>query len=126
MDVNEIVNLAISALGGGGIASLVNWRLHKRKEVAETKQEEIEAIRKMVEDAYKPTIEHLEGQVAKLYDRQKFLEQRIDTLTAERDDCKQQLAEMLTKLDGIAAERPTRNPRTGRYVRRTKGDEANC
>ena len=50
MDVNEIFNLIIAALGGGGITSLVNWRLHKRKEAAEVKQDEIEVIRKTIDE----------------------------------------------------------------------------
>ena len=68
MDVNEIINLAISALGGGGIVSLVNWKLHKRKEAAEVKQDEIEVIRKTIDDVYKPTIESLKGEVSELRD----------------------------------------------------------
>ena len=118
MELAEIIEIATAAQGGGGIASLLNWRMAKRKEAALVKQDEIEALRKMVDDAYKPTIEHLEGQVAKLYDKQLYLEKRVETLTSERDECKQRLAEVSKKIDGIAAGIPTRNPQTGRFSKR--------
>ena len=106
MELGEIMNLAISALGGGGIVSLVNWRLHKRKEAAEVKQDEIEVIRKTIDDVYKPTIESLKGEVTELRDEVGHLRTDIKRLRAERDECHEALAEIRTRVDGLAAGRP--------------------
>ncbi len=115
MDVNEIFNLVIAALGGGGITSLVNWRLHKRKEAAEVKQDEIEVIRKTIDEVYKPTIETLNSQVMELREEVTKLRADVKRLRAERDECHEALSEIRSQVEGLAAGRPQRNPRTGRY-----------
>jgi len=115
MDINEVINLAISALGGGGIVSLVNWKLHKRKEAAAVKQDEIEVIRKTIDEVYKPTIETLKDQVTELRDEVGHLRADVKRLRAERDECHVALSEIRSQVEGLAAGRPARNPRTGRY-----------
>ena len=117
MDINEIVNLAIAALGGGGVTSLVNWRLHKRKEAASVKEDESEVIRKTVDEVYKPTIESLKGEVTELREEVTKLRSDIKVLRNERDECHEALAAIQNRVDGLAAGRPQRNPRTGRYTR---------
>ena len=106
MELGEIMNLAISALGGGGIVSLVNWRLHKRKEAAEVKQDEIEVIRKTIDDVYKPTLESLKGEVSELRDEVTHLRTDIKRLRAERDECHEALSEIRSQVEGLAAARP--------------------
>ena len=123
MDINEIFNLVIAALGGGGITSLVNWRLHKRKEAAEVKQDEIEVIRKTIDEVYKPTIETLKDQVTELRDEVGHLRIDVKRLRAERDECHQALSEIRSQVEGLAAGRPQRNPRTGRYSKCAEKEE---
>lgn len=124
MDFGSILELLGCALGGGGVATVINWRLNKRKMSAEVKQDEIEVIRKTIEDAYKPTIEHLETQVDKLYKQVNFLENKVDKLTKERDDCKNALAALTSKVDGLERKRDNR----GRYAPQHKKekDAATC
>lgn len=117
MDINEIINLAIAALGGGGVTSLVNWRLHKRKETASVKQDEIEVIRKTIDDVYKPTIESLKGEVSELRSEVTSLRTDVKRLRSERDECHEALSAIRSQVEGLAAGRPQRNPRTGRYTR---------
>lgn len=115
MDINEVINLAIAAIGGGGITSIVNWRLHKRKETAEVKQDEIEVIRKTIDEVYKPTIDTLKDQVTELRGEVGHLRADVKRLRAERDECHQALSEIRSKVDGLAAGRPRRDGKTGRY-----------
>ena len=115
MDVNEIFNLVIAALGGGGITSLVNWRLHKRRETAAVKQDEIEVIRKTIDEVYKPTIETLNSQVMELREEVTKLRTDVKRLRAERDECHEAMAEIRSQVAGLASGRPQRDHRTGRY-----------
>ena len=117
MDINEVINLAISALGGGGIASLVNYGLHKRKEAAAVKQDEIEVIRKTIDEIYKPTIETLKDQVTELRHEMGGLRADVKRLRSERDECHQALSEIRSQVEGLAAGRPQRNPKTGRFAK---------
>lgn len=127
MDYGEILNFAIGALGGGGVTSLVNWRLHKRKETASVKQDEIEVIRKTIDEVYKPTIETLKGEVTELREEVFNLRSDVKRLRAERDDCHEAMSALRARVDGLAGGRPQRNPRTGRYTRSeakvNEGDE---
>lgn len=123
MDVNEILNLAIAALGGGGITSLVNWRLNKRKEAAEVKQDEIEVIRKTIEEVYKPTIESLKGEVSELREEITSLRADVKRLRAERDECHEALSAIRSQVEGLADGRPVRDPKTGKYCpKRSRGN----
>lgn len=115
MDVNEIFNLVIAALGGGGITSLVNWRLHRRKETAAVKQDEIEVIRKTIDEVYKPTIETLNSQVTELREEVTKLRTDVKRLRAERDECHEAMSELRSQVEGLAAGRPQRDHKTGRF-----------
>ena len=115
MDINEIINLAIAALSGGGVSSLINWKIRKRNDLASAKQNEIEVIRKTIADVYKPTIESLKTEVTELREEVGHLRIDVKRLRQERDECHQALSEIRSQVNGLAAGRPQRNPRTGRY-----------
>jgi len=97
MDIETIITAVVSALGGGGIGSIIGWRAKKRqdnadaaKTEAEAKGDQIENIEKMVEKAYKPIIEDLTQRIQKLQEKVDKLEgekdaqnERIDELEAE-------------------------------------------
>lgn len=97
MDVNEIFNLVIAALGGGGITSLVNWRLHKRKEAAEVKSDEIENIRKSVE-VYQTIIADQNKRIGELTEEVNTLREQ---LRVERDEHQRQIDSLQKQIIAI-------------------------
>lgn len=118
MDWQSVLELGTAALGGGGVFSLINWRLSKRKQAAVVKQEEIEVIRKEVEDAYKPTITFLKDQVKELQEEVKGLQEEIKSLRQERDECHTSVAKLMARLDTLDTGRPARDPSTGRFYKK--------
>lgn len=129
MEIGEIIGYALSALGGGGIATVFNWRINRSKAKEEVKSDEIENIKKSVE-VYQTIISDL-----KASDAEKT--QRINELTAEikqlREDklqselnyqkqiqtLQKQIVE-ITKVLGIKANERVRDEKTGRYVKGEK------
>lgn len=123
MDFGEIMTYAATALGGGGIAGILNWRWNKRKAAAETKQDEIEVIRKTIEEVYKPTIDYQNDQIEKLRQTVTLQQAEITELRGKveecadsRDECHKMLA---TMRDEIARLQRTRDNR-GRYTREVR------
>ena len=126
MEFGEILGYVVTALGGGGIATVFNWRINKKKAKEEVKSDEIENIKKSVE-VYQTIISDL-----KASDADKT--QRINELTAEikqlREDklqselnyqrqiqnLQRQIVE-ITKALGIKANERVRDEKTGRYVK---------
>lgn len=126
MEFGEIIGYVATALGGGGIATIFNWRINKSKAKEEVKSDEIENIKKSVE-VYQTIISDL-----KASDAEKT--QRINELTAEikqlREDklqselsyqrqiqtLQKQIVE-ITKVLGIKANERARDQKTGRYVK---------
>jgi septal ring factor EnvC (AmiA/AmiB activator) len=131
MDFGEIMTYAATALGGGGIAGLLNWRWNKRKAAAETKQDEIEVIRKTIEEVYKPTIEYQNQQIRELRETITLqqgeiaeLRRKVDECADSRDECHEALSAIRSQVEGLAEGRPSRDNKTGRYAPRRKRDEA--
>ena len=87
MDFAEIMTYIGTALGGGGIASVLNWRWNKRKAAAETKQDEIEVIRKTIEEVYKPTIDYQNQQIKELRETVTLQQGEITELRGMVKDC---------------------------------------
>lgn len=123
MDFGEIMTYAATALGGGGIAGLLNWRWNKRKAAAETKQDEIEVIRKTIEEVYKPTIDYQNDQIEKLRQTVTLqqaeiteLRSKVEECADSRDECHKMVA---TLKDEIARLQRTRDNR-GRYAREVR------
>ena len=122
MDFSEIMTYLGTALGGGGVATVLNWRWSKRKAAAETKQDEIEVIRKTIEDVYKPTIDYQNQQIKELRDTVTLqqgeiteLRRKVEDCADSRDECHKMLA---TLKDEIARLQRSRDNR-GRYAKET-------
>ena len=108
MDFGEIMTYAATALGGGGIAGLLNWRWNKRKAAAETKQDEIEVIRKTIEEVYKPTIEYQNQQIRELRETVTLqqgeiteLRRKVDECADSRDECHKMLQTLKGEIDRL-------------------------
>lgn len=66
MELDTILTIVGSAVGGGGLTQLVNWRINKRKAKAEVKQSEIEVIAQTVQTVYEPIIKQQNDRIAEL------------------------------------------------------------
>ena len=66
MEFGDILTVVISALGGGGITQLVNWRFNKKKNQAELKSDEIENMRKAMADFYEPLVDSQNRRISEL------------------------------------------------------------
>lgn len=114
MDWTAII---IAALTSSGLTSFVGWRIRK-------KQGEIETVKKLVDDVYKPLIEEQNKQIAELRQEVNSLYDDVKRLRSERDECKAALASIRSQVEGLAEGRPSRDNKTGRYAPRRKRDEA--
>ena len=141
MDINynEIILAVLSALGGGGLGSIIGWRAKKRQETAEAKKTEqeaksdqIENIEKMVEKAYKPIIEDLTARIQKLQEKVDRLEgekdaqnERIDELEEENRKLRSALREIspesVPSRRGENGKKASRNP-DGTFAKKEAGD----
>jgi len=127
MDFGEIMTYIGTALGGGGIASVLNWRWNKRKAAAETKQDEVEVVRKIIDEILQPTIERQKQELAEMNAKYDSLQKKYDLLQENydamnkkvkdcadsRDECHKMLA---TLKDEIARLQRSRDNR-GRYAK---------
>lgn len=129
MELGEIIGYGLSALGGGGIASIFNWRINKNKAKEEVKSDEIENIRKSVE-VYQTIITDLKTRNDEQAARINELTQEVDQLRKEKREAEiehqrqiqnlqKQIVE-ITKALGIRANERVRDEKTGRY---TKGEK---
>ena len=115
MEIGEIFTYIGTALGAGGVTQFANWKWNKRKEAANTKIDEIEVIRKTIEDVYKPTIELQNSQINDLRQEVHELRKEVEHLRKERNECRDHIADLQAILDKLTAPRP-RN-RKGQYVK---------
>lgn len=130
MDFGEIMTYAATALGGGGIAGLLNWRWNKRKAAAETKQDEVEVVRKIIDEILQPTIERQKQELAEVRAENKTLRENYDTLLEKydtlsaqvkecadsRDDCHKMLAALKEEMSRLQRSRDKR----GRYAKEAR------
>lgn len=123
MELGEIIGYGLTALGGGGIASIFNWRINKRKANAEVKTDELENLRKTMQDFYDPLVKKQNERISEL-------ESEVKTLRQERRDMElayqkqiqvlqKQIVE-ITKALGIKTSARARDEKTGRYVKDEK------
>lgn len=118
MEMPEIFGYIATALGGGGIATLLNWRLNKKRGEAEVQGSEIDNINKVVESVYKPIIDSQNKRIADL-------QHEVDNLRKERAEMEQsyraQIASLqkqitdITRALGIRAQNVARG-KDGRFI----------
>ena len=112
MDFGEIIPYIITALGGGSAGWLVNWKWGRRKEAANVKSDEIETMKKAMEDFYDPLVKKQNERIAELEDEVKTLR---DQLAYERTEHQKQIDSLqkqitdITRALGIKAARQIRN-----------------
>ena len=112
MEIGEIIPYVVTALGGGGAGWLVNWKWGRRKEAASVKSDEIETMKKAMEDFYDPLLKKQNARIAELEGEVKTLR---DQLAYERNEHQKQIADLqkqiteITRALGIRAARQVRN-----------------
>ena len=112
MEIGEIITYVVTALGGGGAGWLVNWKWGRRKEAASVKSDEIETMKKAMEDFYDPLLKKQNARIAELEGEVKTLR---DQLAYERNEHQKQIADLqkqiteITRALGIRAARQVRN-----------------
>ena len=126
MDFAEIMTYVGTALGGGGIASVLNWRWNKRKAAAETKQDEIEVIRKTIEEVYKPTIDYQNQQIKELRETVALqqgeiteLRRKVEECSDSRDECHMMLAAIREETTRLQRS----GDKTGSYAKEMRGGD---
>ena len=112
MEIGEIITYVITALGGGGAGWLVNWKWGRRKEAANVKADEIETMKKAMEDFYDPLVKKQNERIAELEDEVKTLRKEKAEERAEHqkqiDSLQKQITELYRAL-GIRTVRQVRN-----------------
>ena len=112
MEIGEIITYVITALGGGGAGWLVNWKWGRRKEAANVKADEIETMKKAMEDFYDPLVKKQNERIAELEDEVKTLRREKAEERAEHqkqiDSLQKQITELYRAL-GIRTVRQVRN-----------------
>ena len=66
MEIGEIIPSIITALGGGSAGWLVNWTGGRRKAAANVKSDEIETMKKAMEDFSDPLVKKQNARIAEL------------------------------------------------------------
>lgn len=121
MEVNEIISYAATALGAGGLTQLLNWRINRKKGKEEGKGMEIDNIKKIVDEVYKPLINQQNTRIQELEAEVKALREER---TRERDSYQKQIAALqkqivdITKALGMKANKQLREEKTGRDTKK--------
>ena len=114
MELETILTMVGSLLGGGSLGGLLGWRMQKRKQTAEVKSDEIENMRKAMADFYDPLVERQNKRIAELEDEVKTLREQLNY---ERTEHQAQIAALqkqiveITRVLGIKANKQVRNER---------------
>lgn len=119
MDWTTIITSIITFVAGGGIFTLVTIGVQKRKLKAGVKSDEIDNMRKAMEDFYKPLLAHQDDRIASQNVRIAELETEVKTLRDEKHqmelsyqkqiaDLQKQITE-ITRALGIKATKQLRN-----------------
>lgn len=101
MDLIQIAELVGAAVGGGWISNLFSVRSKVRQEKAgadkaetEVKADQIENIRKTMDDVYKPIIDDLKRQVSELRDEVREVREENERLKDENDQLRDAIREI--------------------------------
>ena len=112
MEIGEIITYIGTALGGGGLGWLVNWKWGRREKAASVKSDEIETMKKAMEDFYDPLLKKQNARIAELEGEVKTLR---DQLAYERTEHQKQIDSLqkqitdITRALGIKAAKQIRN-----------------
>lgn len=105
MDFVQIAELIGSAIVGGWVSRLLTIRSRVRTENAgadkaetEVKSDQIDNIRKTMEEVYKPIIDDLKRQVAELRDEVREVREENERLKDENDQLRDAIREIDPKL----------------------------
>ena len=126
MEIGEIITYIGTALGGGGLGWLVNWKWGRRKEAASVKADEIENMRKAMADFYDPLVERQNKRIAELEDEVKTLREQLAYERTEHqkqiDSLQKQITD-ITRALGIKAVKQVRNNK-GQFTSETVEEPA--
>lgn len=126
-------NIFSAAIGAGGVGSILWWRLDKRKKAAEVKQDEVEVVRKIIDEILQPTIERQKEELAEVRAENRTLRENYDTLLEKydtlsakvkdcadsRDECHKMLASLKEEMSRLQRSRDNR----GRYTKESYNKE---
>ena len=126
MEIGEIITYIGTALGGGGLGWLVNWKWGRREKAASVKSDEIETMKKAMEDFYDPLVKKQNERIAELEDEVKTLRREKAEERAEHqkqiDSLQKQITELYRAL-GIRTVRQVRNGK-GQFTSETVEEPA--
>ena len=126
MEIGEIITYIGTALGGGGLGWLVNWKCGRREKAASVKSDEIETMKKAMEDFYDPLVKKQNERIAELEDEVKTLRREKAEERAEHqkqiDSLQKQITELYRAL-GIRTVRQVRNGK-GQFTSETVEEPA--
>lgn len=124
MDWGELIGYVATALGAGGLTQIINWRIGKRKATAEVQSDEIDNMRKAMEDFYKPLLHHQDERIAAQNARIVELEAEVKTIRDEKRQMEisyqKQISDLqmqittITKALGIKASKQIKDEKRGK------------
>lgn len=126
MEIGEIITYIGTALGGGGLGWIVNWKWGRRKEAASAKSDEIDNMRKAMEEFYDPLVKKQNARIAEL---EKEVTTLREQLAYERTEHQAQIASLqkqiteITRALGIKAARQVRNNKGQFTSEKVENDE---
>lgn len=93
MDLTDVISIVCGAAGGGIVTQIVNWRINRKKGIAEAKNAEAEASNTL-EDARAKEIENVRKSVEVYQTIIADQNKRISELTEEVQQIRRERAEM--------------------------------
>ena len=86
MDWSEIIGYAATAVGGGGLVQLFNWRLNKKKAGIEVKASEVETMAAAMREVYEPLVERQQKEIDRQSEKITKLETQIEEMKKQHLD----------------------------------------
>ena len=120
MELGEIFTYIGTAVGGGGLGWIVNWKWNRRKEVASVKADEIENLRKTMQDFYEPLVNRQNERISELEAEVKTLREQLNY---ERNEHQQQIQNLQKQIIEITRVLGVKNSRQIREAKPTKKAE---
>ena len=112
MELGEIIPYIGTLLGGGGLGWLFNWKWGRRGNAAHVKADEIDNMRKAMEEFYDPLVKKQNARIAELEAEVKTLREdrrKSDEAYQKQIDALQRQITEITRALGIKATRQIRN-----------------